>query len=75
VLPAVTGQHSMMAIEEIKTFAALSPEQAIALGRAARLYQDALWLAESEPNLSWLMLVAAVETAGKLLVFLQRFAA
>ncbi len=63
VLPVVTGQHSMMPIEEMKTFAALSPEQAIALVRAARLYQDALWLAESEPNLSWLMLVAAVETA------------
>jgi hypothetical protein len=64
VLPAVTGQHSMMPIEEMKTFTALSPEQAIALVRAARLYQDALWLAESEPNLSWLMLVAAVETAA-----------
>ena len=64
VLPAVTGKHSMMPIEKMKTFAALSPEQAIVLVRAARLYQDALWLAESEPNLSWLMLVAAVETAA-----------
>jgi hypothetical protein len=42
VLPAVTGQHSMMPIAEMKTFAALSPEQAIALVRAARLYQDAI---------------------------------
>jgi len=64
VLPAVTGEHSMMPIEGIKALAALSPEEAIALVRAARLYQDALWLAESEPNLSWLMLVAAVETAA-----------
>jgi hypothetical protein len=54
----------MMPIEEMKTFVFLSPEQAIALVRAARLYQDALWLVESEPNLSWLMLVAAVETAA-----------
>ena len=59
VLPGVTGQHSMMPIEEMKSFPALSPDQAIALVRAARLYQDALWLAESEPSLSWLMLVAA----------------
>lgn len=64
VLPSVTGQHSMMPIEKMKTFAALFPDQAIALVRAARLYQDALWLAESEPNLSWLMLVTAVETAA-----------
>jgi len=64
VLPAITGEHSMMPIEELKSFPSLSPEQAITLVRAARLYQDALWLAESEPNLSWLMLVAAVETAA-----------
>ena len=64
VLPAITRQHSMMPIEEVKSFPLLSPEQAITLVRTARLYQDALWLAESEPNLSWLMLVAAVETAA-----------
>jgi hypothetical protein len=64
VLPALIGQYSMMPIEEMKTFISLSPEQTIALVRTARLYQDALWLAESEPNLSWLMLVAAVETAA-----------
>jgi hypothetical protein len=28
------------------------------------LYQDALWLSESELNLSWLMLVSAVESAA-----------
>jgi len=64
VLPSVTGEHSMMPIAKMKTFVELSPEQAIVLVRSARLYQDALWLAESEPNLSWLMLVAAVETAA-----------
>src|SRR6266851_4334335 len=66
ILPAVTGQHSIMAIEEMKSFPSLKPDQAIALVRAARLYQDATWLAESEPNLSWLMLVSAVETAANL---------
>lgn len=64
VLPAVTGEHSMMPIEGLKALAALSPQEAIVLVRAARLYQDALWLAESDPTLSWLMLVAAVETAA-----------
>jgi hypothetical protein len=34
-------------------------------GRAARLYQDALWIVESEPNLAWIMLVSTVETAAK----------
>lgn len=64
ILDSATGEHSMMPIKEIKTFATLSPEQAMDLVRAARLYQDALWVVESEPNLSWLMLVAAVETAA-----------
>lgn len=37
---------------------------AIALVRAARLYQESLWIVESEPNLSWIMLVSAIETAA-----------
>jgi hypothetical protein len=64
VLPAVTGEHSIMAVEEMKSFPTLTPDQARALVLSARLYQDALWLAESEPNLSWLLLVSAVETAA-----------
>lgn len=39
-------------------------EDEIALIRAARLYQDAIWIADSEPALSWLLLVSAVETAA-----------
>jgi hypothetical protein len=53
-----------MPVTEMSSFPLLKPEQAIALVRSARLYQDALWLAESEPNLCWLMLVGAVETAA-----------
>ena len=64
VLDSATGEHSIMPIEKIKTFATLPAEKAIDLVRAARLYQNALWIVESEPNLAWLMLVAAVETAA-----------
>lgn len=64
ILDSVTGEHSMMPIREIKTFATLSPQQAMNLVRAARLYQDALWTVEAEPNLAWLMLVSAIETAA-----------
>jgi hypothetical protein len=65
-LPTITGQHSMMPLEEMKSFPALAPVDAIGLVRSARLYQDALWLSESEPHLSWLMLVSAVETIANL---------
>src|SRR5208282_903518 len=66
VLPNVTGEHSIMGAKEMASLPSLSAEQAIALVRSARLYQDALWLADSEPNLSWLLLVSAIETAANL---------
>jgi hypothetical protein len=67
VLPhvaGIAGQLSLMPLEDLMTFPRLQPEEAITLVRAACLYQDALWLAESEPNLSWLLLVSAIETAA-----------
>jgi hypothetical protein len=42
----------------------LSVGDVIALIRSARLYQDALWLAESEPSLAWLLLVSSLENAA-----------
>ena len=40
----------------------LSVENAIVLVRAARMYQEAIWIANSTPELSWIMLVSAIET-------------
>lgn len=42
----------------------MTPECAISLIRAARAYRDAIWLAEAEPQLSWLLLLSALETAA-----------
>jgi hypothetical protein len=64
VLPEAVGIHSLMDIEPLALLPQCSPPNAIALVRAARLYQDALWIVESEPALSWVMLVSAVETAA-----------
>jgi len=44
----------------------LSDTQARALVRAARSYQDALWIADSDPRLAWLRLVTAIETVAQL---------
>jgi hypothetical protein len=46
------------------SFAGLDGEAAGVLVAAARLYQDALWMAELDPHLAWLLLVSAVETAA-----------
>lgn len=50
--------------DRLHTFPKLEPRAAGVLVKSARLYQDALWLAEGEPHLAWLFLVSAVETAA-----------
>jgi hypothetical protein len=64
-LPWATGHVSINSAESlIAAFFRSSPHQALALLRAARLYADALWVAESQPELSWLFLVSAIEVAA-----------
>jgi hypothetical protein len=42
----------------------LSADQANALLRSARAFQQGLWVAEDDPALSWIKLISAVETAA-----------
>jgi len=64
VLPAVTGTHSMEPLEILKSIPLIDRDRYVNLIRACKSYQNALWVAESEPNLAWLMLVSALETAA-----------
>lgn len=68
ILPsACDSYYRSVPIEALKPFGLLprlQPGDVIALLHAARLYQDALWIVESEPSLAWVMLVSAVETAA-----------
>ncbi|QEG36806.1 hypothetical protein [Bythopirellula goksoeyrii] len=64
VLPAAVGTHSLDELDLLSCIPRLSSKQYVSLIRAANHYQDALWVAESEPNLAWLMLVSALETAA-----------
>lgn len=64
ILPDVVGTHSLDELTRLESLPTLNAPQSIALVRAARFYQDALWVAESEPALAWLMLVSALETAA-----------
>jgi hypothetical protein len=50
--------------ELLTVYPKVSAQGATALVRAARLYRDALWIAESEPEISWLLLVSALEVAA-----------
>jgi hypothetical protein len=65
VLPSAgEGTHSLDELGILGTLPKLRASDATALVKAARLYQDALWLVESETPLAWLMLVSALETAA-----------
>src|SRR5207244_5033914 len=64
MLPHALGEHSLEGADLLSSLPNLSPSEAIALIRAARLYQDALWVVESEPELSWVLLVSAIEVAA-----------
>lgn len=64
VIPRTTKTHNLEDCQVLESFPQMTPEASVILIRAARFYQDALWLADSETALSWLMLVSAVETAA-----------
>jgi hypothetical protein len=64
ILPKALGTHHLENASILTTFPRLSPRDAIALVRAARTYQEAIWIAESAPELSWIMLVSALETVA-----------
>lgn len=44
-------------------YAELDAEAATGLVRAARFFQQAVWIADAEPNISWVLLVSALESA------------
>lgn len=55
----------------LQTIPHLDPSLYTELVRAARSYQDALWIAESEPHLAWLLMVSALEIAASAHVTLR----
>ncbi|MBU4252791.1 MAG: hypothetical protein KKC39_06810 [Candidatus Omnitrophica bacterium] len=64
-LPSVVRECSVVSLEPLKYLADLSEIDTVLLVKAARLYQQALWVAESDPSLSWIMFVSALETAAE----------
>ena len=64
ILPSVVGERPMSRLKILKSIPQIGPTRYVSLIRACRSYQDALWIAESEPNLAWLMFVSALETAA-----------
>lgn len=82
-VPTLTSRHNQAIIPapaqvslsdisiRLQTIPNLDPYLYIELVRAARSYQDALWIAESEPHLAWLLMVSALEIAASAHVTLR----
>jgi hypothetical protein len=51
-------------LEALNSFPERTADETNALIKAARQYQQAIWVADSDPSLAWLMLVSAIETAA-----------
>lgn len=64
VVQSAMGHRSLDLLKPLSTIIHLKPKDLVGLVRAASLYNDALWLCESEPELSWLMLVSAIEVVA-----------
>lgn len=65
-IPSLLGKKELVNLGRLNTLAQLSIENANALVKAARLYQEAVWIADIDPALAWLLLVSAVETAASM---------
>jgi hypothetical protein len=69
VLPRTGGWRdpdTSKTLKLLRLYANLSSKEACALVRAARTYQEALWIAEGDPRQAWLRLVNAVEIIAQL---------
>lgn len=64
ILPGVVKTVNIEPLRDIQMLRYVTASQFTALVRAARQYQDAIWIAESEPELAWLMLISSIETAA-----------
>jgi hypothetical protein len=65
ILPATAdGANLEDATPYLARYPDLPAERAVALVRAARTYQEGLWVAESDPRQAWLRFVSAVEPAA-----------
>ncbi len=64
VLPSVLKKVNIKSLSVLSSLKSLDEATYIALVRAARQYQSALWLAEEEPELAWLLFISSLETAA-----------
>jgi len=66
VIPDIKGVEANLAdsAPQLATFSTLTGPQATAVLRSARQYRQAIWIADDDCELAWLLMVSAVEAAA-----------
>ncbi|NYA45713.1 hypothetical protein HZI31_20675 [Serratia fonticola] len=65
IVPFCKKSIDINELKEINNIHHLNEADFNYLIRAARNFQDSLWICESSPNLAWLLMVSALETAAQ----------
>jgi len=64
VVPSAKKEVSINDLKTINDIYKLSESDFNSLIKAARNFQDSLWICESSPNLAWLLMISAIEVAA-----------
>jgi len=65
IIPFCKKNIGIAELKEVNNIHHLNETDFNYLIRAARSFQDSLWICESSPNLAWLLMVSALETAAQ----------
>lgn len=63
-VPRTWDTQSLAQLSRLSRFVNVPVSNATTLIRAARLYQEALWICEVDPSMAWLLFVSAIEAAA-----------
>jgi hypothetical protein len=63
-IPGLIADHNLIEFTPLYRFPRLCPGDATAIVKVARMYQQAVWIADAQPALSWVLLVSAAEAAA-----------
>jgi len=65
MLPDVAGGVALGAASDLLgSYVSLDRRDAIAVVRAARQFEEALWIADSDPRIAWIKIIGALEVAA-----------
>jgi hypothetical protein len=65
-IPRLFTDRNLFNLKSLENFSERRIDEANALIKAARMYQQAVWISDADPALAWLLLISAVETAAVL---------